>query len=374
MTRKITGITVRSDGRLMLQFTVNGKRCTVYGHTVRECREKELRKRQELEVGTYRSGKALTVSEYCERWLENKAGSVKETTTRTDRILLSRINKTIIDGAGRKFGDIKLTKVEAQNVRDLQTKLSKEVSTRTTNDCIHLLKAVYRTAIEERICAWNPVIVKPLKRTEEAARDTIHRALTMEETAAFLEMAKNEGSWYLNLYTFLLNTGCRIGEAGALTQADLKKGAIRITKTVTRTEAGGYEIGKETKTAAGTRTIPLNADALKAWEGQREINAALYGDRVINLSEPVFKSPRGALIMSSSVNADICRICRAAGMQRFSVHAFRDTFATRCVESGMQVKTLQEIMGHTDINMTLGLYAHAAEDVKEQQIKAVNFI
>ena len=74
------------------------------------------------------------------------------------------------------------------------------------------------------------------------------------------------------------------------------------------------------------------------------------------------------------MNYDIHKYCDEAKIERFSVHAFRDTFATRCVESGLQVKTLQEIMGHTDINMTLGLYAHAMEDQKQEQLKAVNFM
>jgi integrase len=71
------------------------------------------------------------------------------------------------------------------------------------------------------------------------------------------------------------------------------------------------------------------------------------------------------------VNQDIARICKAAGIEKFTAHAFRDTFATRCVESGMQPKTLQEIMGHTDIAMTMNLYAHVMEETKVSQMQAV---
>lgn len=383
---KLTGFSVRKDGRLMYQFKIGDKRCTVYGLTAEECVKKREAKEKEAENSTYKNNSKLKVSEYFERWLDARAGTVKPTTIRTNRILLDRISATVIDEAGTKFGDLKLTKVEAQNVRDLQRALQKEITmkdkngkestrkgmqSRGVNDSIYLLKAVYKSAIEERATEWNPVTVKPLKRIEAPARDTIHRALTKTETALFLEAAK--GSWYYNLYVFLLNTGCRIGEAGALTVSDVSKKGIMICRSITRTEVGGYKIGDDTKTAAGRRTIPMNDNAKKAWDDQKSINSILEGDKVIGIRTPVFKAPRGSLLKSANVNADIAKCCSRAGIDRFSVHAFRDTFATRCVESGMQVKTLQEILGHTDISMTLGLYAHAMDETKNEQLKAVNF-
>lgn len=389
MARKAAGFTVRTDGRIMKTFTVNGKRYAVYGKTVSECRQKELKKRQEIEEGQYKSGKDLSVAEFFDRWIEAKRNTVKETTLRTDRILLDRMRITVIDDAGMKFGDMKLTKVEVQNVRDLQKALQKEIivkdkkgkekkrkgmTTRATNDSIYLLKAVFKSAMIERVVTWNPVEgVKPLKRTEEQARDTIHRALSKEETKAFMKKAQDLESDYVPLYTFLLNTGCRIGEAGAVLPRDITKKGVRICKTITRTECGGYEIGKETKTAAGMRTVPLNEAAKKAVEDQKQINALLRSNKVIALDKPIFTAPQGGLLKSANVNYDIAKICDKAGIERFSVHAFRDTFATRCVESNMQVKLLQEILGHTDIQMTLGLYAHAMDDQKEEQLKAVNF-
>lgn len=379
----------RQDGRYELKVTINGKRYSVYGSSAQECKEKIEQKRKALEeakTAIFKSSKEMTVSEYFDRWLDAKAGTVKETTIRTDRILLDRIRKTAIDKAGTPFGDLKLVKVEPQNVRDLQKALQnetiakdkngkekkyKKMSTRGVNDALYLLKSVYKAAITDRVTEYNPVTVKPLKRTEEPARDTIHRALTVQETAAF--MKASEGSWYYQLYSFLLNTGLRMGEAGALLPGDVSKSTVRVIRTITRTEVGGYEIGEDTKTAAGRRSVPMNAAARKAWDEQKKVNELLSG-KVVDLSKPVFQSPRGSLLKSANVNADIAKCCEAAGIERFTVHAFRDTFATRCVESGMQVKALQEIMGHTDISMTLGLYAHAMDDAKEEQLNAVNFL
>lgn len=363
----------RADGRYAVQFNINGKRYTVYGKSIKECREKEAQKRQEIAAGLYQTGENITVSAYFDRWLENREGTVKPSTLRTNKNLFATIKKIKIDKAGSEFGSLKLRKIEIQNVRDLQSKMNESKSTRTVNDSIALLKSVFNTAVEERIINYNPAApVKSLKRTEEAARDTIHRALTREETAAFFEAVNN--SSYKNLYVFLLNTGCRIGEAGALLRSDITAKGIQVSRTITRLEDHTYTIGEDTKTAAGKRYIPLSTEAKKAIEDQAIQERILHGDKITGIRQPIFRSPGGLLLNPSPINEDIARVCKRAGIERFTVHAFRDTFATRCVEAGMQPKTLQEIMGHTDISMTLGLYAHAMDETKEEQLKVVNFM
>lgn len=391
MAKKLpAGMSLRADGRIVNRFTVEGKRYSVYGTNVKECREKESAKRAQIMAGLAKKGKDKTVGEYFAEWIAAKEGTVKPTTIRTDSILLRRMEITPIDKAGTLFGSLKLSKVETANVRALQGALQKELkfrtdkgkektrkgmTTRATNDSIHLLKAVYKSAIAERLVNWNPVEgVKTLKRTEKAARDTIHRALTKAETAKFLEYAKKRNSWYYNLYVFLLNTGARLGEAGALLPSDISKNGVTIKRTITRTEDGGYEIGSDTKTSAGVRFIPLLGDASAALEDQRKANAIAAGVKIIELGKPIFRAPKGSLLKSANVNYDIANICADAGINKFSAHALRATFATRCVESGMPPKTLMSIMGHSDISMTLTLYAHCEDETKIEQLKVVNFI
>ena len=372
MAKKAAGIDRMASGLYRSRFTVEGKRYSVYGATVAECRGKEATKRAEIAAGIERLGKNITVDTYFDKWIEAKEGSVTEATLRINKVLYNGIKSIMIESAGTSFGALKLQKVTTDNVKDLQNVLRKKENTRTTNDRINLLKSIFKTAVEERIITWNPAApVKPLKRTEEQARNNIHRALTKKETAAFLEKAEEENSAYYNLYVFLLNTGLRLGEAGALTIFDVSSKTAHIERTITRTLSGGYEIGQDTKTAAGKRSVPLSEAAFEAWQKQQEVNSALYGK--VETDKPIFRSPRGALIVASSVDTDIKSICSKAGIERFTAHAFRDTFATRCVESGMEVKSLQEILGHTDVSMTLGLYAHGNEERKIEQLKAVNF-
>lgn len=362
----------RKDGIYEASFSIAGKRYRVYGKTRQECRTKEAQKRQEIAKGLNSSGKNQTVRKYLADWIETKRDTVRESTLRSNTVLGKLACEAVIDKAGTKFGDLKLKDVEAQHIRDLQTALRGQVYTRTINDTVSMFRGMFRAAMNDRILTWNPAAgVKSLKRTEPAARDTTHRALTREETAAF--MAAADKSWYRDLYTFLLNTGLRIGEAGALLPGDLRNGCANVNKTVTRTEVGGYMIGKETKTASGKRIVPLNKAASEAVERQKAINDAVFGLKVTDLSQPVFRSPQGNLLKSTNVNEDVKKICAAAGIEKFAAHAFRATFATRCVESGMQPKILQDLMGHADINMTMNLYAHSMEAARAEQLKVVNF-
>ena len=387
MARLPAGMSRRKDGSYRIQFTLNGKRYDVYGRTPDECKEKEQKKRKEIEEGTYKSSKALTVQEYFERWIQSREGVIQSQTIRTYKKLISRILYTTIDEAGHTFGELKFTKVEPDNVKALQKGLLKEctikdkngkdlkrkaLSTRSTNDSMILVKRIFRNAVNERVISWSPAeCIEPLARSEEQMRNTLHRALSIEETRTFFKYVGN--SYYAPLYKFLLYTGCRVGEAGALTPKDITGGVIRINKTITRTEIG-YEIGKETKTKAGMRTIPLLPEAKQAVEKQKELNQILFDGNVIRMDKPIFRLPKGGLLRADRVNDDIKSICDKAKMERFTVHAFRDTFTTRCVDNGMPVKELMETLGHSDVQMTMGLYSHANDQKKADKLKAVNFM
>ena len=369
MGRKAAGVYIDKNGLYQCRFTVNGKRYAVYGHSLNECREKESEKRKQIKDGiNSKPRKEWTVSDFFGRWIEAKRDTVKETTLLYNRNRFKSIEKRTV--YGQAFGKMKLSAVKTQDIRELQNGLKEEYSTNTINQIMAMLSSMFKTAVNERYLIWNPCDeIRFLKRNEPKARDTIHRALSVEETGRFLDAARE--SWFYNLYVFLLHTGCRIGEAGALLPGDIDNSGIRVCRTITQAENGGFIIGKDTKTGAGKRFIPLDDEARAAINRQKAVNMAF--DKVIDLQQPVFRTTYGALLIAITVNRDIAKCCQAAGMERFTVHAFRDTFATRCVESGMQPKVLQDIMGHSDINMTMNLYAHSMDESKMDQLKVVNF-
>lgn len=366
-----TGMRKNAKGGYEYRFTLNGKRYSVYGKSVRECQEKAASRRREIEDGVYRKGKELTLDEYFARWEASRTGSVRDSTMRTDRYIYRLAANAQGDDGGARLGSLRLREIERQQLIALQTLLRRQYSAATVNRSMSVIKAILESALEERLIVWNPSKgLRMLKDTKRPPRETIHRALTLEETEAFFRAAESCGSWYLPLYRFLLNTGCRFGEAGALQPKDISGGLICIQRTLTKTLDGRLVIGRDTKTGHSARIIPAREAALEAIREQQRINALHFGGLAAE-DTPIFRAPRGGLLGARCVGKDIDRLCGEAGIERFTAHAFRDTFATRAVESGMQAKTLQEILGHADIGITMNLYAHVMEDTKRTQMAAV---
>ena len=161
----------------------------------------------------------------------------------------------------------------------------------------------------------------------------------------------------------------RIGELGALTYSDIstKDNCIRITKTVTRDEIGAYIIGAMPKTEAGNREIPLNTAIKEIVKDQIQLNKKIFG---LTLEDRLFRSIEGDILREYSINREIKRICKATGIEYFTSHAFRATFATRFIEQQPQdYKILSEILGHASTKITLDLYTHVMKDSKQKSMQ-----
>ena len=361
----------RADGRLQRSFSVNGKRFFVYGHSKAELYEKEKLKREQLEKGIEKRENP-TISVYFERWIDRRRGHVSEATIRTQTKIFETCAMIHIESASCNFGDIKIRKISVDDLTIVQRELLKTRKTSTTNDYLYLLKHILKDATNERIIDYNPaLLIKPLRREEEKARDTVHRALTDEETTAFFQSDRCRQSYYYNVFRLAILSGLRVGEIGALQESDITEDTINVKRTITRDETGGYKIGTDAKTKAGRRNIPITEQIKTVLDEQKNINKLLHNNKIksINRDDLLFRAPEGGLLMVFSVDREILRICKACGVESFSMHAFRDTFATRAIESGMNPKTLQEILGHKDFSTTMSLYAHVMESTKATEMQ-----
>jgi integrase len=115
----------------------------------------------------------------------------------------------------------------------------------------------------------------------------------------------------------------------------------------------------------GRRTIPLNNDIIEVIKHQKRINRFLDGETEIALNEPIFKAPQRGLLMATPADREIARICKRNDIEKFTAHALRATFATRCIEQGIAPRTLQELLGHADFGLTMNLYGHVTDDTLE---------
>lgn len=358
----------RKDGRISKTFTIEGKRYFVYGRTPQELAENEIKKRIEVESGC-RERKNPSLFEYYKRFTEIRSGKVKESTIRCQTFQFMNCAQVSIDKSGKKLGDLKIRDIRPFDIQKVQTALEQSGrTTETVNNCMDHLSHVFNAAVRDDTIDKNPCrSITKLKRIEPPARDTIHRALTEKETKLFFEYAKD--SYYYNLFLLMVSTGLRIGEAAAIMKADIDtfNMFLHINKTVTRDQAGAYTIGTP-KTAAGCRDIPLTKSTLRCINEQRLLNGAIFtGDE-----GTIFKSPEGAILRDYSVDREINRICRRAGIDKFTCHSFRATFATRFIEQRPQdYKVLSELLGHSDIKITLNLYTHVMKESKKEAMESL---
>lgn len=168
-----------------------------------------------------------------------------------------------------------------------------------------------------------------------------------------------------------LYTGLRIGEICALTwnDIDLKNEVIYVRKTVVRIKS---DTGEQTKTrliidapktAASLRCIPICSTLQAALSSFAPKVTSQY---VVSATDN-FVSPR-------TYDYRFKKLLDACQLPQINYHALRHTFATRCIEAGVDVKSLSEILGHGDVSVTLNTYVHSSMDLKRIQLEKITCI
>lgn len=375
MARLPQGVIKRADGRLQKRFTVEGKRYSIYGFTVGELLEKELKKREEIEKGTYKKNKQVTLDDYFVEFLEQRSKYVKGNTLYKYKTLYKNHLKPLL---GKK----KIISIERRECLKTQNDISKNTSISTTNEVMKILKTILGNALIDGIITDNPMIgIKSLKDTKEVkAVNTKHRALTEEEQRVFMEQLKKDNAFYYELIAFMLSTGVRYGEAVALSWGDVdyKNNVIHINKTVTKTIDGKQAVGTP-KTKTSIRDIPMNQGIRDILKSQKQKCALVYANIPHGIDNRIFPSPYGNITFVRQFNEDLKGAIKRVNesgfkLDNFTSHCFRDTFATRFIEQGGTPQTLKTILGHSSLSMTMDLYAHVLPNTKQKEMDMISIV
>ena len=307
----------------------------------------------------------MMVDAWFKYWIDVKKKTVRPNTVRN---YTERYNKNIQKIIGRKI----LTEVKPIHCQKIFTDMAEEgYKTSTIYQTRIALFNMLEFAKENEVILSNPC--KKSVKSDMGKPSQKKEALTIDIQKKFIEYAK--GQSYENQFRFILQTGLRTGELVGLKWEDIdfSKKAIRIQRSMEyRYSVGEWRIG-EPKSKAGYRTIPLTDEAIRILTEQKEKNKNIKKIQE-EWYEFIFLSRKGEPVKNSAYDTALFKICDKAKINRFSMHVLRHTFATRCIEGGMMPKTLQKILGHSNIGITMNLYVHITEDEKQKEIDKVSCV
>ncbi|WP_445737987.1 tyrosine-type recombinase/integrase [Mariniflexile sp.] len=242
-------------------------------------------------------------------------------------------------------------------------KLEQGLSPKTIKDILIVLKMILKFGAKHNFINYKPFDIQyPTERTKQ-----IIEVLTRSNQKTVMQHIKNHFT-FLNLGVYLcLSTGMRIGEVCALTWEDINTdtGIIKVSKTIQRIytiEDGNRKtelILDTPKTINSIREIPMSTELLRMLKPIKKIlNPTFFV--LTNNAKPT--EPR-------TYRSFYKKFMEALGMPKLKFHGLRHSFATRCIESRCDYKTVSVLLGHSNISTTLNLYVHPN---LEQKKKAIN--
>lgn len=298
--------------------------------------------------------KEKTINQITEEWKEEKKKYVKKSTYAAYQLLIQNHIKPY-------FGD--LYEVNEEKVQQFVfDKLDAGLSEKTIRDIIIVLKMILKFGIKNGYLEYAQIDAKFPSKQEKKDLDVLSKA----DQKNFMEHLRNNFT-FKNLGIFIcLSTGMRIGEICGLRWCDVDtvEGVIKVRHTLQRIyiiegETRHTELLLDTpKTANSVRDIPMSSELLKMLKSlNKVVNENYYV--ISNDIKPI--EPR-------TYRNYYKKLCKQLDIPELKFHGLRHSFATRCIESKADYKTVSVLLGHSNISTTLNLYVHPNKEQKKKTI------
>jgi integrase len=349
----------RKDGRWVAVITLeNRKRKMFYGKTRKEVQEKLRVALNEQKQGILATGPQQTVRQFLEQWLEEvHKQSLRPSTYKAYRMYLDKRIFPIL-------GYLQLQKLTPQHVqsfynRKLQEGLSAK-SIRNTHGLLHraLDKAVQWGLVPRNVC---DAVSLP--------KQTRHEIQPLTEKQARQLLIAARGHSLEGLLIVAVTTGMREGELLALRWRDINfdNRSLHIQRSMGYIPGKGY-LEFEPKTPRGRRKIvlsPFVCEALKQHR-TRQLEIRLKGGERWQDRDLVFCNIYGGYLDPSHLRQRFDKLLKEAGLPDVRFHDLRHSAATILLSIGVPAKVVQEILGHSQISMTMDTYSHVLPDMQQQ--------
>jgi integrase len=347
-------ITQLPDGRWQARIDlgyVNGKRKrkSIYGKTREEVAKKLTRALADHQRGLPLPDERLTVEQFLHRWLEEVACPSVRPRTYASYAQLVRLH--LVPGLGRT----RLARLRPEDVQAfLNRKLQEGLSPRT----VQYLHAVLRRALGQAE-KWGLVArnVARLVDPPKVARPEV-RPLTAEEARRLLDATR--GDRLEALYSVAVAVGLRQGEALGLRWQDVDLDRGLLTVRVQLQRIGGTLQLVEPKSPRSQRTIQLPTVVVQALREHRarQLAERLQAGAAWQEHGLVFTTSIGTPLDARNVVRHFHRLLAKAGLPRMPFHVLRHTAASLLLAQGLDLRVVQQVLGHSQIALTANLYAH----------------
>ena len=339
---------------------IRGKVKAIYASDLKELRKKEEKIKKELENGIDYATGEIKVIELVEKYVALKVG-VRYNTKVGYNFVLNLLKK-------EDFGYRKIRDIKPSDAQKWLIKLHKDGKGYSTLTSVRgVLKPAFQMAYEEDVIRKNPF---DFVITKYVPNDSKRReALTESDQKIWMDFIKNDKTYqkYYDEFVVLLGTGMRVSEFCGLTKKDLdfKNRRINVDHQLVRDRHCKFYVEK-TKTECGRRSIPMTQEVYDALQNILKNRPKLKTEILVDGYSGFILIDK---LMKPKVAQHIENECRWAmkkynklhpetPLPHITPHVYRHTFCTNMVNAGMDVKVLQYIMGHSEIDVTLNIYTH----------------
>ncbi|MGW4620629.1 tyrosine-type recombinase/integrase [Streptomyces sp. NPDC004592] len=356
-------ITKRKDGRYqcavyVLQPDGTHARKFAYGKTWAECDTKRRELLAKVDQGVPVPTRSAKLSEWLPYWLENVIKPRRKRTTYAKYEFHVRLY--LVPMLGTK----KLESLSVADVRRFLARLEQQTTAATAKETHKVLRTALSAACREELIARNVVTLVDAPRVESRSLDP----WSLDETLDFLTAARTDPLYPAFVLSIAL--GLRRGEVIGLRwqDVDLDKREVRVRKQ--RQRVGGEAYEDDPKGRRRRQVPPLPAMCVAPLRYQRMRQAAMReraGDRWED-SDYVFTTRTGRPIEPRNVYRSFTRVAGNAGLRVIRLHDARHGCATLLTAAGVAPRVVMEILGHSQIAVTVNVYAHVVQDTQREAV------
>ena len=380
-----TGESQRADGRYMYKYVNRaGETKVVYSWKLvatdrvpkgkrddLSLREKEREIQRDLEDGIDTKGKKMTL---CELYAKKTAQriNVKKNTLAGRKYLMDALKQD-------KLGSRSIDSIKPSDAKEWAVRMKeKGYGFKTISNYKRSLKASFYMAIEDDYVRKNPFDFQLSEVIDDDSES--RQALSEEQEEKLLSFVRKDRVYqkYYDAIVILLKTGLRISELCGLTRQDIdfENEVIHVNHQLLYSKEIGYYI-ETPKTKSGVRDVPMSEEVKQAFKRIMAERKKTEPIAIDGYSGFLFLNRKGYPMTNAYYTVTFSNLTKKYNkyhedsLPKITPHILRHTFCTRLANRNMNPKSLQYIMGHSNISITLNLYAHASAESVKAELKSM---